>query len=1788
MKRITMLFVFLFSISWMYGQDVTIGQGTSRERYPFGASYGFERSAALYTAAEINQTGFINSLAWNVSYLEEARPIRIFLKEVESSTLIAANWDTFITGATLVYDGVFNPSSTGFVSQTIFPSFNYTGGAKNLLVLVETNYGGGGGGSSYGVHATTAENMHFFARTDYAPPTVNLDAATTRPNIKLSFGAEATCPPASAVIETIGATRFNFTVPYATAMQSLEYEVRSSGAAGSGATGLAASATVTDLSTMPIAVTGLTEDTAYSLYVRPICATETTSFSSAIAVRTGLAGAIGSGTTTNDYLPIYTFYGSNYSQMIYTTEEVAAAVGDRRLVDKIRLYYADGGSDPETYNSWTVFMGNSTQANFASTTASSWVAHESLGQVFSGEVDLSLPAGRWIEIQLDEPFVWDGVSNLVLAVFEDSPSYSSGAKFRTFATTENRGILKYTDSALSPVIATSGSASNVYKYVPQLQLATIESPECYMPLALNGTNVTESSFTLGWNFLTGSTNNGSEYYLTTDPTPPTEDTVITGAFDQDVITAEITGLDENTYYYVFMRTICTSGDRSEWSKRPLKVKTGLVPVALPYSEEFENNPTFGFENGEKNLWFIGTAVHNGGTKSLYISNDEGVSNKYSIGTAQVSHVYKDIIIPDDATEIEVRFDWIGMGEGSDPANDYDNVGSGAGARTGTDNFRVWMTPVSYFPSIGVNTTTANGVKLGVDYYGNNVFRAGSAVGNVAAVQGQRRRIIIEWKNDNSGGTQPPAAIDNLNITVKTCASPTNFRVGNTAQTTAQVSWNTVPGATSYDIYVSEQPTIPTNTTVVTHTTTASPFTIPNLRSNTGYYFWIRSVCSTSSKSYWVGPIKVLTSQVPGEVPYIDGFEENHSEWTVNRASNSWIVSGVVNNGGTMSMIVSQDGGRTHTYDTGAYSVAHAYRDILVPDDAEELLLTYDWKNMGEIKRGKGVDFFRIVKVPVTTFPSRGSALTLNDENVLVGMPFYGDSDRFKREGAAIDVRANQGQVIRIVLEWKNDYEKGVQPPAAIDNINIDYSSCPAVTDATAELIRRTDDFILSWTPKGTETRWQVITQQQGAGRPDYLATTGVIVEGTPEYIIENVPQGEYFEYYVRPICGEGDDESLGVWYGPIQYSNFLPPMCADIDEGPVEWPKNEKFDYLICQDGPVNQTLVANYFDIKKTDRYTVESIPYDPPFPFFGGDAIDLTQDDEWSDVIDLGFNFCFYGINYDKILISTNGAITFSIEGEVEGGRVEPGSYSAYSVNQPVPYPSTADNAPFMAAIHGIMQDADPSDSPDDYSVNYQILGAAPCRALVFNMYHMGMFSCGFDENDIEGSTTTTQIVLYEGTNIIEVYVKNRKYCSSMNSGKGLIGIQNEDGTVGIAPPERNTGAWNASNEAWRFMPDGDTSVDFKWYKNGEEYSTESEIDVVITESVNYVARAVYETCGDNNLVIEREFNFLKEDFDVASLPNVYTCGSFEDEGKVLIDISENKALVFADLGEGSMDKYTVEYFADPEFKTPVLDIVEVTGELLVYVKVTNLTTKCSKTVSFKAIRVAPVQPTKLGKQEGCESVVLPNLLEGEVYYSQPNGQGTMYKGGDVYDVIGDSVLYVQRTGSQGCKWDAPVDITVYAAAEVDKIQDVVMECEVYVLPALSENNRYFTAPNAQGEELMPGERILEPRKIYVYAVNGTSKVFCDAEHSFTVDYIDCPIPKGISPNGDGINDTFDLSNHGISKIQIFNRNGVEVYSHGLGYKKEWFGQNNSDKLLPVGTYYYVVVSNGKVRTGWVQLNY
>lgn len=107
-------------------------------------------------------------------------------------------------------------------------------------------------------------------------------------------------------------------------------------------------------------------------------------------------------------------------------------------------------------------------------------------------------------------------------------------------------------------------------------------------------------------------------------------------------------------------------------------------------------------------------------------------------------------------------------------------------------------------------------------------------------------------------------------------------------------------------------------------------------------------------------------------------------------------------------------------------------------------------------------------------------------------------------------------------------------------------------------------------------------------------------------------------------------------------------------------------------------------------------------------------------------------------------------------------------------------------------------------------------------------------------------------------------------------------------------------------------------------------------------------------------------------------------------------------------------------------------------------------------------------------------------------------------------------------------------------------------------------------------------------VYTVTVTDTDGCTTTGNVTITGTQCVIPKGVSPNGDDINDTFNLSNFNVREVKIFNRYGRTVYEKANGYTNEWYGQSSDDKMLPSATYYYLVtLIDGTQKSGWVYLN-
>ena len=278
--------------------------------------------------------------------------------------------------------------------------------------------------------------------------------------------------------------------------------------------------------------------------------------------------------------------------------------------------------------------------------------------------------------------------------------------------------------------------------------------------------------------------------------------------------------------------------------------------------------------------------------------------------------------------------------------------------------------------------------------------------------------------------------------------------------------------------------------------------------------------------------------------------------------------------------------------------------------------------------------------------------------------------------------------------------------------------------------------------------------------------------------------------------------------------------------------------------------LNASYLYTGDTNDYVVSSIPYTPPFPFLGGTAVPVNIDDRWSSAISLPFDFCFYGQAYTQMVIGSNAVVSFDL------AQNAPNSYCEWDFDETIP-----DTNLFHTAIFGPYMDIFPS-TGDEGKINWTVFGEEPDRTMVVNFANIKYFSC-------ISTFLTSQIVMYETTNVIEVYIENRPSGCSWNDGNAVIGIQNQDGTRGETAPGRNTGDWSASNEAWRFTPNGPPNVEFSWLDaDGEVIGTDPIITVCPTEQVTvYTAQAIYTNCNGDVVTVTDDVQVFRDgDFDVT----------------------------------------------------------------------------------------------------------------------------------------------------------------------------------------------------------------------------------------------------------------------------------------------------------------------------------
>tara|TARA_Y100000994_G_scaffold246826_1_gene250889 strand:+ start:23648 stop:26380 length:2733 start_codon:yes stop_codon:yes gene_type:complete len=269
-------------------------------------------------------------------------------------------------------------------------------------------------------------------------------------------------------------------------------------------------------------------------------------------------------------------------------------------------------------------------------------------------------------------------------------------------------------------------------------------------------------------------------------------------------------------------------------------------------------------------------------------------------------------------------------------------------------------------------------------------------------------------------------------------------------------------------------------------------------------------------------------------------------------------------------------------------------------------------------------------------------------------------------------------------------------------------------------------------------------------------------------------------------------------------------------------------DTVLCsgQEGELPITLTATSFAVDLTDA--------------------NIYSDDTFGGVIDLGFDFDFYGNTYNQVVLSSNNYLSFN--------TANAGGYSGWNIGAAVP---NNFDAP-MNAILCPWQDIYPGVNGNGI-IAYATTGQAPNRVFIASFCGIPMFSC----TDI---CYSSQIKLFESSNIIETHIAQKVLCSTWNDGAAIHALHNNDGTIahvvtGLDGIERNfPNEWTCENDGWRFTPNGSTdyvleNIDFSpavagtdiiWQDEfGNQIGTGSEITIFPSGNTTYTAGA--SLCGD-----------------------------------------------------------------------------------------------------------------------------------------------------------------------------------------------------------------------------------------------------------------------------------------------------------------------------------------------------
>ncbi|MBP7077440.1 MAG: fibronectin type III domain-containing protein [Bacteroidales bacterium] len=858
----------------------------------------------------------------------------------------------------------------------------------------------------------------------------------------------------------------------------------------------------------PYAITGLTGNTTYQVYVRADCGTSNSEWAPVISF-----------TTLCDPTPITIVQGFNTTG----TNVFPQCWSQQTVTGTSNITFVTSGTYPTVaapyegsrmvyWNSDVITNGNKTR--LVSLPVST-VGQPSVDVEFYWYFGTDGGATSYLTEGVQLQYSTDGVTWINAGQFLRRYNATAGWSQRTITLP---GITANQPQLFVGFLFTSNAGYNCY-----LDKVTIKpGPACLPPDSFTLSALNPTSATVVWTESYTDPAVGYDIYFGTSATAPTSETAPTYSVASDVLTYSFSSLTQNTAYYAWIRSNCGSGSYSTWSP-VLSFTTPCDPISVfPWTENFDGVTTPALPgcwnqidgNNDGDFWktFTSYGVGSSIAACIYTDYNAGANNDY-------------LVLPLFNLNGNQRLKYYVRSYSTSEPNDYRVVLSTTG--NAPENFTTVLKPLTT-----VNSATMTEISpIDLSAYSGNVY------------------IAIHVPQGGLDGWY--LCFDNFTVEdIPSCAEPTLLAASNIAGSSATLSWTAslTDPANGYEIYYSTVNTAPNESTVA-NTSVAAGVTTCNLTGLNGlttYYAWVRAYCATDDYSFWTGPVTFTTLCAPVTTyPHIEPFTTYlpNTCWTEGDAGNltagpstmsatasSWINDGFLNSGTTGAPRITLDATGDNDW-------------IISPQfeipDSPELRLKY---NVGATQAGA-------TTAPTTAWEADDYVQVLINAgayNNWQELFIYNSSNVPSNLGqlAIHDLSAYAGQTVRFAFRGVEGTTNGsASIDFFFDNFTVEITpTCETPSNLAVGTISQTT----------ADISWTASTSNPAGGYDIYYSTSSIapdattvpsasVAAGVTAYEITSLNASAIYYVWIRSVCGAGDNS---IWIGPVSFTTLCAPITT--------------------------------------------------------------------------------------------------------------------------------------------------------------------------------------------------------------------------------------------------------------------------------------------------------------------------------------------------------------------------------------------------------------------------------------------------------------------------------------------------------------------------------------------------------------------------------------------------------------------------------------------------------------------